>query len=71
MHSFQLFSPLSLKERAAGAFVGLVSGLAVFAAVVLVFASASGEPETELAALKPAPSASAAAVRPASQAARG
>ncbi|WP_395699915.1 hypothetical protein [Aquabacterium sp.] len=65
------FSLLSLKARLAGAVFGVVSSLAVFAAVVVLFASASGETDPVLAKLKPAPAASEALGKLASRSPRG
>lgn len=64
------FSLSSLKARCASAAFGVVSALACFSFVVLLFASASGELESLQAQVKPAPSAKAAAAK-ASQAKRG
>jgi hypothetical protein len=67
----QSFSLSSLKARCASAAFGFVSSLACFSFVVLLFASASGELEPEMAQLKSTPAAKAAAVKAASQAKRG
>jgi len=55
------FESLSLRAKLAGAVFGLVASLSSLAAVLLVFASASGEPDLLQAKRKPAPVASAVA----------
>ena len=55
------FESLSLRAKLAGAVFGLVASLSSLAAVLLVFASASGEPGVLQAKNKPAPVASAVA----------
>jgi hypothetical protein len=57
MQSFK-FKLLSWRARAVGAVFGLVCSLASLAAVLMVFASASGELDPLLAKMKAAPSAS-------------
>jgi hypothetical protein len=59
MSSFS-FKLLSLRARLKGAVFGVVASVASLSAVVVMFASASGELEPVLARLKPEPSASAA-----------
>ncbi len=65
------FSLRSLKSRLAGAVFGVVSSLALFAAVVVLFASASGELDPVVARLKPASPASEALGKLASRSPRG
>jgi hypothetical protein len=67
----QSFSLLSLKSRLLGAALGVVSSVASLGAVVVLFASASGELDPVLAKLKAQPAASAAAAKAASQPKRG
>lgn len=67
MQSFK-FALLSLRARLAAVACGLVCSLASLAAVVLAFASASGELDPLLAKAKAAPSASASASAVASKA---
>jgi hypothetical protein len=55
------FESLSLRAKLVGAVFGLVASLSSLAAVLLVFASASGEPDVLQAKSKPAPVASAVA----------
>jgi hypothetical protein len=62
---------LSLKARLAGLVVGLVCSLSSLSAVLLAFASASGELEPALAKLKAAPAASEVAKVPAKKPVRG
>jgi hypothetical protein len=57
MHSLN-FRPSSLKARVAGAICGLACSFVSLAAVVALFASASGELDPVLAKFKAAPSAS-------------
>jgi hypothetical protein len=66
-----MFSLSSLKARCASAAFGVVSSLACFSFVVVLFASASGELQPVMAQLKSAPVAKAAAAKGASQAKRG
>jgi hypothetical protein len=61
MKSFK-FKLSSSRARGAGAVFGLMCSLASLAAVVAMFASASGELDAVLAKVKAAPSASASAV---------
>jgi hypothetical protein len=66
-----MFSLSSLKARCASAAFGVVSSLACFSFVVVLFASASGELQPVMAQLKSGPVAKAAAAKAASQAKRG
>ena len=52
------FKFVGRKERVAGAVAGVVCGVFVFAAVVAMFASASGEMDAVVAKMKAAPAAS-------------
>lgn len=67
----QSFSLLSFRSRLLSAAFGLVSSVASLGAVVVLFASASGELDPVLAKLKAQPAASAAAAKAASQPKRG
>ncbi len=60
MQAFK-FALISLRARLASAVFALVCGLASVAAVVVIFASASGELDPLLAKVKAAPAASAVA----------